>query len=141
MLALMAWLNCKQPLTGRVVTQEEKEKLLQKRNQLTNGLVETSMMEPDDESGELELEPNDYGTLPNKEENSKMVTNDNDLVVMSSDNESDHELLIAADEGVRNRSWYLKKVFKEKAISYYHWLLLLFKNGWWRTTLLLWYLW
>ena len=58
-----------------------------------------------------------------------MATNDNDLVVMSSDNESDHELLIAADEGVHRRNWYLKKVIKEKAISYYHWLLLLFKNG------------
>ena len=137
----MAWLNCKQPLTGRVVTQEEKEKLQQKRSQQTNGHVETSMMEPDDESGELELEPKDYGTLPNEEVNSEMATNDNDLVVMSSDNESDHELLIAADEGVHRRNWYLKKVIKEKAISYYHWLLLLFKNGWWRTTLLLWYLW
>ena len=112
--------------------------MLQERNQLANKLAETST---DDQSGELEAEAKDYGTLQNGEENGQIATNDNDLTVMSSDNESDHELLIASDECVHRQGWSLKKIIREKAIGYYHWFQLLFKNGWWKTTLLLWYLW
>lgn len=144
MLTLMAKINCRQPLSGRLVTQEEKERLLQERTKLSsaaNEVVETSMMESEDQTGEPEMELKDYGTLPNKEENGQIATIDNDLVVMSSDNESDQELLIASDECIHRRTSSLKRMIKEKAVSCYHWLSLLFKNGWWRTTLLLWYLW
>ena len=142
MLALIAKINCKQPLTGRLVTQEEKEQLLQERNKVCSAadeIVETSMTELEDQTGEPE--PKDYGTLPNKEENGQIATIDNDLVMMSSDNESDQELLITSDECVHRRTSSLKRMIKEKAVSSYHWFLLLFKNGWWKTTLLLWYLW
>jgi len=137
-LALIAWVNCKQPLSGKLVTQEEKEKLLEEiklRNQVSSpdGMAETSLTESGDP--EVETEIKDYGTLPNKEENDQTV--DNDLVVMmSSDNESDQELLIVSDEDTHKQKFLTKK-----AVEYYHWLLLLFKNGWWKTTLLLWYLW
>ena len=141
MLTLMAKINCKQPLSGKLVTQEEKEQLLQERNKVSsaeNEVVETSMTEPEDQTGEPEM---DYGTLPNKEENGQIPTIDNDLVMMSSDNESDQELLIASDECIHKRTSSLKRIIKEKAVNYYHWFSLLFKNGWWKTTLLLWYLW
>ena len=143
-LALMSKLNCKQPLSGRLVTQEEKEQLLKERNKVSsaeNEIVETSMTEPEDQTGEPEMELKDYGALPNEEENGQIANNDNDLVAMSSDNESDQKLIIASDECTHRRTSSLKGIIKEKAISYYHWFLLLFKNGWWRTTLLLWYLW
>ena len=145
-LALIARLNCKQPLVGRLVTQEEKERMLQERSQScspANGIVETSMMEPGSPPGEIESEPRDYGTLPNNEENGQLAVS-NDITVLSSDNESDHELLIASDEHTHRQKLSLKtlkKKMKEKAGQYYYWFLLLFKNGWWRTTLLLWYLW
>ena len=145
-LALIARLNCKQPLIGRLVTQEEKERMLQERSQScspAHRLVETSMMEPESPPGEMESEPMDYGTLPNGEENGQLAVC-NDITVLSSDNESDHELLIASDERTHRQTLSLKTLkrrMKEKAEQYYYWFLLLFKNGWWRTTLLLWYLW
>jgi len=136
-LALIAWVNCKQPLSGKIVTQEEKEKLLEERNKNQASSPVGEIMEASlTESGgpEVETELKDYGTLPNKEENDQ--TADNDLVFMiSSDNESDQELLM--DEHTQRRTSFLT----EKVINYYHWCLILFKNGWWRTTLLLWYLW
>ena len=52
-LALMAWVNCKKPLSGRLVTQEEKERLLEERKQLSspeNEVAETSLMESEDPS-------------------------------------------------------------------------------------------
>lgn len=140
MLALIAWINCKKPLSGRLVTQEEKERLLEERNRVsTNGdeIIETSMTESENPSDEMETQPKDNGTLPNEEDNDQTA----DLVMMSSDNESDQELLIMSDEHTHRRYLTLKKMIKQKAVNYYHWFLLLFKNGWWRTTLLLWYLW
>ena len=47
-LALMAWVNCKEPLSGRPVTQEEKERLMEERKRLSspgNEIAETSLME------------------------------------------------------------------------------------------------
>ena len=52
-LALMAWVNCKQPLSGRLVTQEEKEQLLEERKRLSspeNEIAETSLMKSEDPS-------------------------------------------------------------------------------------------
>ena len=106
-------------------------------------VAEMSMTERENTTpGETEAEIKDYGTVPNKEENEQ--TADNDLVMMSSDNESDQELLIVSDEHTHKQTFtlaYIKRIMKIKACDYYHWFLILFKNGYWRTTLLLWYLW
>ena len=148
-LALIAWVNCKSPVSGKLVTQEEKEELLQRRNEMSSpehDITETSMTETKDEAIEMESEPKEDGVLLNEEEeenDSKLVTN-GDVVVMSSDSESDHELLIASDECTHRQTLLqlrIKQKIKEKAITYYHWSLILFKNGYWRTTLLLWYIW
>ena len=90
----MAWINCKQPLSGKLVTQEEKEQLLEERkNGTSSTALEISVTEVEDiTSGETEA---GHRTVPDKEENE--LTADNDLVVMSSDNESDQELLIISD--------------------------------------------
>jgi len=137
-LALIAWMNRKQPLSGKLVTLEEKEKLLEERNEnQASTPVDEMVVASLTESGnpEIQAELKQYGTLPNKEENDQ--TADNDLVIMSSDNESDQELLMMSDKHTHRQISFLT----EKVINYYHWFLLLFKNGWWRTTLLLWYLW
>ena len=147
-LALIAWVNCKSPISGKLVTQEEKEDLLQRRNEMsspTHDIIETSMMETENETIEMESEPKEDGVLLNEEEeiDSELVVN-GDIVMMSSDNESDQELLIASDECTHRETLLhlcIKQKIKEKAITYYHWSLILFKNGYWRTTLLLWYIW
>ena len=89
-----------------------------------------------------EIQANDTSCegQPNKEE-----TVDNELTVIPSDSESDSVLLLQSNKHTHrqfSQSYIqVKRVIKEKAINYYHWFLLLFKNGWWRTTLLLWYIW
>ena len=79
-----------------------------------------------------------------KKNDSRMVAN-GDVVLMSSDNnDSDRELLIASDKCTHRRTGFqmrIKQKIKEKAITYYHWSLILFQKGYWRTTLLLWYIW
>ena len=75
---------------------------------------------------------------PNQEESVN-----NELTVMSSDIESDGEKLLASDESACKQalSWaYSRRFIKSELTKYYHWLLILFKNGYWRTTVLLWYL-
>ena len=118
-LSLIAKLNHKQLPVGRLVTTEEKERLLKERSPSPDEVAEstTGMLEDDETKNAIN------GTLPNI-----------DLTVISSDNESDSELLL--DEHT-----YRRKQIINKLVSYYHWILILFKNGWWRTTLLLWYLW
>ena len=154
-LAMIAWVNCKSPISGKLVTQEEKEKMLQKRNEISSpvdDIIETSMTETEGESTEMESEHKENAALLNEEENaallneeendSRMVANGD--VVISSDNESDHELLIASDEHTHRLTDFqmrIKQKIKKKAITYYHWSLILFQKGYWRTTLLLWYIW
>ena len=118
MLSLIAKVNCKPLPTGRLVTAEEKERLFKKRNQ--SPLLNEAASESEDIS---------YGTLPNME-NSAIT----DFTIISSDNESDSELLL--DEHTHRRKQIINKL-----VNYYHWILILFKNGWWRTTLLLWFIW
>ena len=141
-LAMIAKTNCRPPLLGRLVTQEEKEEMLDKRNQLSyqNTLVQPSSVESGSCPNEIEdSNPTSYITQPNKEE-----TVDNNLTVMSSDSESDNVQLLVSDEHVHRQTfskYHLKRITKQKAVNYYHWFLLLFKNGWWKTTILLWYIW
>ena len=136
MLSLIAKINRKQLPVGRLVTAEEKEQLLKER-----------CASPDEPTtailGHEETEAKEAinGTLPNNEtptniDNNATLTNmdNNDLTIVSSDNESDSELLL--DERTHRQKWITNKL-----VNYYHWILILFKNGWWRTTLLLWFLW
>ncbi|XP_065892909.1 putative transporter svop-1 [Dysidea avara] len=118
-LALIAKINRKPVPIGRLVTAEEKEQLLKER-----ALSLKDVTEMDDEETEAKEAVN--GTLPN--------IDNNDLAIISSDNESDSELLL--DEHTHRRKQIINKL-----VNYYHWILILFKNGWWRTTLLLWFLW
>ena len=139
-LALMAWVNCKQPLLVRLVTHEKKEQLLEEgRNQGSDKMIrnaENSVTELENISSvEKETKYKDYGTVPNKEENEQMP--DNNLVIMP----SDYDLLTLSDKHTHKRMAKIKKIVKEKSTEYYHWFLLLFKDGWWRTTLIMWYLW
>ena len=83
----------------------------------------------------------DNGTLPNMDideilsiDNNKTLPNMDNGDLISSDTESDSELLL--DEHTHRRTQITNKL-----INYYHWILILFNNGWWKTTLLLWYLW
>ena len=122
MLALIAKINRKPVPVGRLVTAEEKEQLLKERTLSLKDVTEST--EVDDEETEAKEAIN--GTLPN--------IDNNDLAIISSDNESDSELLL--DEHTHRRKQIINKL-----VNYYHWILILFKNGWWRTTLLLWFLW
>ena len=141
-LEFIAWVNCQPTFSGRLVTQEKKEQLLQERNRMSppaSEIIETSMLEPEGTTNDIEAEPKDYGTLPNMEENCCQTFDNSDVT-----NDSDHELLIASDECMYRRTLcqrHIKQRMKEKAITYYHWFLILFKNGYWKTTILLWYLW
>jgi len=130
-LSLIAKINRKHLPVGRLVTAEEKERLLRERSLSPDevGESKTTILE-DEGSKEIVNEASSImdnnRTLPN--------TDNDDITIMSSDNESDSELLL--DEHTHRRTKIMSKL-----VSYYHWILILFKNGWWRTTLLLWYLW
>jgi len=120
-LSLIAKVNRKPPLTGRLVTVEEKEQLLEKRDQ--SPLLSETASESETNGGDIS-----YGTLPDME-----ISAMTDFTIIS-DNESDSELLL--DERTHRRTKIMNKL-----INYYHWILILFKNGWWKTTLLLWFIW
>ena len=95
--------------------------------------VELSMIGSENHSNEPEVDNNSYLTHLNKEE-----TN------VSSDDMSDSEVLLITNESTHKRmlSWsYSKQFIKNKVTMYWGWFQILFKNGYWRTTLLLWYLW
>ena len=139
MLAQIAKMNCRPPLSGTLVTQEEKEQMMEERRNTSSPNEkhnEPSIADSANCSSKIEA---DYITQPNKEE-----TVDNDLTIVSSDNQSDSVQLLVSDEHTHRRTFFqthIKQFLKGKAFNYYHWFLLLFKNGWWRTTLLLWYIW
>ena len=113
--------------------------MLKERNQTTiidNEQVEASIVGSENCSAEIEADNTSYETQPNKEET--------ELTMMSSDNESDSELLLTSDDNTHKHtlSWKYTKLFiKNKATKYHQWFLILFKDGFWRTTLLLWYIW
>ena len=112
--------------------------MLKERNQTSspdNEQVETSIVGSEDCSNAIEADNTSYETEPNKEET--------ELTVISSDNELDSELLLTSDDSTHKHalSWKYSKLFiANKATKYHQWFLILFKNGFWRTTLLLWYL-
>jgi len=118
-LSLIAKVNRKPPLTGRLVTAEEKEQLLEKRDQ-------SPLLSEESETNSGDIS---YGTVSNME-----ISVMTDLTILSSDNEFDSELLL--DKCTHRRTRIINKLIK-----YYHWIEILFKNGWWRTTLLLWFIW
>ena len=141
-LATVAKVNCKSISVGRLVTEEEKERLLKERNQNsvpTEDVVESVAVETEIDST---TETTSNGTLPHAR-----TIETTELTVVSSDNDSDSELLLDEDtqkQDTRRRtlSWsHGKKIVTIKLVSYYRWIQILFKNGWWKTTLLLWYLW
>ncbi|XP_065920283.1 putative transporter svop-1 isoform X2 [Dysidea avara] len=139
-LALMAKLNCKSLPSGRLVTTEEKEQLLKEMTQATpNEIVEstTTIVEDDIETN------NSNGAINGMLPNTKTVETTDLTAAVSSDNDSDSELLL--NEHVQHRQPHLwprvKITIKNKLHQYYHWMELLFRNGWWKTTLLLWYMW
>ena len=131
-LTFVAKLNCTQLIPGRLVTQEVKEAILKERSCLkaSNTLVESSFYE-------------DKQSVDGKgEEAPSSSSEDEDL-------DDDQPIIMKSGRSPRSQisdrdkcSWfYLRKMITTKLVNYYHWILILFKNGWWRTTLLLWYLW
>ena len=140
-LALMAKVNCKQPLSGRLVTQEIKEQMIKDRNQITSvSPDEPLIVASENHSGEVDTDNTSCITQPNKE-----TTIDNELPMMSSDNGSDSEVLLVSTGEQLHRQMhsqgYIKRFIKDEATKYRDWFSILFKNGYWRTTLLLWYIW
>ena len=142
-LALIARINCKQPLSRRVqlVTQEGKEQMLEERkSRKSNKIIiaaEMSITKMERmTSGEAET---DYGTVLNKEDNGQ--TADNGFFIVSSENGSDQVPFTVSDNRIHKQIAYIKETIKVKSYKFYHWFLLLFENGWWKTTLILWYLW
>jgi len=140
-LSLIAKINRKQLPVGRLVTAEEKERLL-KEGSPSQDESTTSMLD----HKETKAKEATNGTLTHMESNETLLDNDkslpnmdnNELTIISSDNEPDSELLL--NEHTHRRTQIMNKVVNG-VVNYYHWILILFKNGWWRTTLLLWFLW
>ena len=111
--------------------------MLDKRNKLSfqDELVEPSSLESDRCSNEIENNPTSCITQPNKEK-----TVDSDITVISSETDSDNVQLLVPGEHTHRRTlsqYRIKLIISQKAVSYYQWFLLLFKNGLWRTTILL----
>ena len=129
-LAMIAKTNCRPPLFGEVSYAGGKRRNGGQKNQLSsqNTLVQPSSAESDSCPNEIEdNNPTSYLTQPSKEE-----TVDNNLTVLSSDSESDNIQLLVSDENVHKQAFSqhcLKHIAKHKAINYYHWFLLLYKNG------------
>ena len=139
----MARINCKPPLSGKLVTQEEKERILEERHQRSSSpdkLTDQSVVGLVNHCNEIDTaNAAGYTTQPNKEERI-----DNELTMMSSDNESDSEQLLTSNEYIHKKAltWaYTKYFIKSNTTKYRNWFFILFKNGYWRTTIILWYLW
>ena len=142
MLAWIAKVNCSPPLSGRLITQEEKERLLQDGNVEISSdqrikLPGATLVNCTNEARPVIREKPNYGTLPNMEE----LTNSEQGNDVSSVNESERELSLVSSENVCKQTLSCNEIIKKKMANYYHWFLILFKKGYWKTTLLLWYLW
>ncbi|XP_065892907.1 synaptic vesicle 2-related protein-like isoform X2 [Dysidea avara] len=136
-LTLVAKINCSRLIPGRLVTQEVKENILKEQSYIaaSSALVESSFYE-DRRSTQNAV----YGTTLAGDEASphedKEFTDDYPII-----DKSDKSQTYSVSD-CNKCSWsYMKKLIVNKLVSYYHWKLILFKNGWWRTTMLLWYLW
>ena len=142
MLAWIAKVNCSPPLSGRLVTQEEKEQLLQERNLEVSSdqrikLPVATLVNRTNEERPVGKEKRNYGTLPIMEE----LTNNEQDNDVSSVNESEKEMCLISSESIYKQTKSCDEIIKEKLSNYYQWFLILFKKGYWKTTLLLWYLW
>lgn len=141
-LAWIARVNCRPPLSGRLVTQEEKEQLLQESglkysSDRTLKVPVTSLVGCSGEARPAVKEASNYGTLPNMEES----VNSDQLADRSSVNESEMELSSISEGNMHEQNLSCKEIINKRLVTYYQWFLILFKNGYWKTTLLLWYLW
>jgi len=129
-LSLIARMNCKHLPVGRLVTSEEKERMTKESPPLDD--VMESIMPSSEGKNDV-----GFGTLPSMEASQK-----SDLSMIASFHESERELLLGEHTYRRRLSCScIKETISDKLVGYYHWTLILFKNGWWKTTLLLWYLW
>ena len=142
MLAWIARVNCSPPLSGRLVTQEEKERLLQERNlgSLPNQAVKipvTSLVHQSSEARPVITERSNYGTLPKMEESVNIEQHTD----APSIDESETDLPLISEENMHEQKLSCKEIVIKKLVTYWQWFLILFKNGYWKTTLLLWYLW
>ena len=139
-----------QAMTGRLVTQEEKEELIKQRSQLEQGkasntFTETTFYEHRQQRASSGSSTSSYGTVLGEETpplEEEVFTNS---IGHTIDVSEVQRLLLASSQCCvddKECSWLcVRKTLRDKATNYFHWLLLLFKNGWWKTTLLLWYLW
>ena len=131
MLSLIARMNCKQLPVGRLVTSEEKERMTKEHSPPLDDVMDLIMLSS---GGKNDV---GFGTLPSMEASQK-----SDLSMIASSHESERELLLGERTHRRRLSCScIKETISDKLVGYYHWTLILFKNGWWKTTLLLWYLW
>ena len=148
-LALVARINCVTLTVGRLVTQEEKEEVIRQRTQPTDRKASNVFVESmfTDNKQQRTSSSSYYGTLPGEETpplEDEVFTNNH---VHFIDVSAVQKLLSSTtqcspeDDKEQCSCLCIQKTIKDKVVNYYHWLLLLFKNGWWRTTLLLWYLW
>lgn len=144
---LVAKINCVQPITGRLVTQEEKEHVMRQRSQLTQGRTNNTFEESvffDSKQRTSSGTSSDYGTLLGEETPPEEDEVFSDSRQHSIDFSEIQRLLSSSGCHHNNKECSclcIGETVRDKAINYYHWFLLLFKNGWWKTTLLLWYLW
>ena len=111
---MIAKIICKEPLSGRLVTQEEKERMLKRRNQtlLSDERVEPSIAGSVNCSNELS---DGHVTISNKLDE----TIDTKFIVMSSDNtESDSVMLLQSNDHALRPIFsrtYIKRFFNAKA--------------------------
>ena len=141
-LAMISKINCKPMLSGRLVTLEEKRRLqLEKDRECSSSTsIQSSYSSSSDTPVKDILEDTEYEILQDEAKDDKIVNNK-----IPPDIVSDVELLLVSSNDYTHQETlsctHIKSVTKRKAVGYFHWFMILFKNGYWRTTLLLWYLW
>jgi len=133
-LALVARINCKPPLSGKLVTQEEKEQMLEESNQPFSSIehAEQSFVGSENYCNEINTDSACNITKPNEEKR-----NDTELILVSSEISATSNGYVCECNQTLNWKYYVKN----NATKYCNWFLILFKNGYWRITILLWYLW
>ena len=120
MLAWIAKVNCSPPLSGRLITQEEKERLLQERDLEISSdqrikLPVATLVNRTNEERPVDKEKPNYGTLPNMEE----FTNNEQDNDVSSVNESEREMCLISSEGISKQTTCCDEIIKEKLSNYY----------------------
>ena len=137
-------------MAGRLVTQEEKEELIRQRSppvqdDARKPFAESTFSEHKHQrTSSGSRSTSSYGTLLGEEtpplEDDVFVNNNNHSIDMSEVRRLLSQSQCCADDEECS-CLCIRKRIRDKVTNYYHWFLLLFKNGWWKTTLLLWYLW